>query len=121
MSAHDSRDGRAPHEPAEFPSYLGPYEAWNFGVGRAYALPFMRHHWKYISALAELGAYTKIPPDDMFREIAKAGWVPTFWKGALGGSFIPFVADNSSGGMPTLEELPDVLRDALINIITPLL
>lgn len=106
-------DGDRRDNPADLPIYLGPYEAWNFGAGRGYALPTMRKYWKYISALAELGEGSTT--ENAIRALEGKGWLPTLWEKADGLNFIPFVAWNPVGTMPTVEQLQDILRAGFIN------
>src|ERR1700733_11416125 len=108
-------DGDPRDNPADFPIYLGPYEAWNFGPGREYALPTMRKYWKYISALAELGAEST--PGNAIRTLHGKGWLPTLWENAAGLNFIPFVAYNPVGTMPTVKQLKDLLRASFIDAV----
>lgn len=121
MSAEQSRERDGTANDEDINMYLGPYERWNFCVGRPYTLPFIRNNWKYISALAELGADGTTPPEAL-KGIGTIGWVPTFWKDAVvGGSFIPFVANNPLGRMPTLEDLLGILQKGLISATGSLL
>jgi hypothetical protein len=119
MSDDRSKDG-APGDIGDIPPYPGPYEQWNFGVGRDYALPFMRDNWTYISALAEIGKRSK-PTDDAFQRLQQIGWLPTFWSDAADGCFVPFVVKNPPGTMPTLDDLTDILTHGLISATQPVL
>jgi len=103
-------------DPADLPMYLGPYEAWNFGVGRDYALPIMRKSWRYISALAELGAVRR---NSELERIARRGWLPTLWKPLENPKFIPFVVKNPVDRMPELEDLESLLFNAFIDVMQP--
>lgn len=120
MSDDRSRDGAHPGDTNHIPLYLGPYEAWNFGVGQPYALPVMRNYRKYISALAELGLPTQA--SQAIRAMAQHGWLPTLWKGLTQPTFFPFVVSNPFDRLPNAEQLQDILRagfsDATRDFIT---
>lgn len=107
----DDKNGRdRPGDPAEFPIYLGPYEAWNFGAGRGYGLPIMRKDWHYISALAEIGAVRRKLD---LKRMEQHGWLPTLWSKLKEPTFIPFVVKNPFKTMPNVEQLTKLLQHGL--------
>jgi hypothetical protein len=109
MTEDDSaRDGSG--NPPELPLYLGPYEAWNFGVGRGYALPIMRKSWRYISALAELGAVRR---NSELARLARRGWLPTLWKPLDAPTFVPLVVKSPFDTMPDAQQLTRLLLDGV--------
>jgi hypothetical protein len=112
-----SRNGGDPGDPADFDMYLSPYERWNFDAGRGYALPLLRQYWKYISAVAELGAAS----NSNLQSIQRQGWLPTLWGDPKKLTFIPFIVFSPFGEMPTLEQLADLLRNAFYSAMEPFL
>jgi hypothetical protein len=112
----DKNGGGRSGDPANLPMYLGPYEAWNFGTGRDYALPIMRRYWRFISALAEIGV---APGKNDIQEIEKKGWLPTLWGDVKHLAFIPFIVDNPIGTMPGLKDLESLLFNAFIDVMQP--
>ena len=101
----DKSGGDQLGKPSNLPMYLGPYEVWNFGAGRDYALPLMRKYWRYISALAELGV--GISTGDAIQQLEqRGGWIPTLWLAPHELTFIPFIVENPfDTTMPTVEQL----------------
>jgi hypothetical protein len=93
--------------PDQIHVYLGPYELWNFGPGRPYALLMFNEYWRYISALAELGG--KMSSDQAIAALGRIGWIPTLWENGRGLTFIPFVLRNRSDEMPNVDELRALL------------
>ncbi|WP_315759593.1 MULTISPECIES: hypothetical protein [unclassified Bradyrhizobium] len=110
------RDGSG--APAELPLYLGPYEVWNFGVGRGYALPIMRKSWRFISALAELGAAGR---NSGIARSRPGAWLPTLWKPLNERNFVPFVIENPVVRMPELEDFDNFLVSGFIDVMQPAL
>lgn len=105
----DSNGGGGPENPADLLMYLGPYEAWNFGVGRHYALRILRMNWHYITALAEIGGARG---NRDVEEMKRYSWLPTLWLKPKELRFIPFVVKNPFDGMPDAEQLTELLRTA---------
>jgi hypothetical protein len=100
------------------PRYLGPYEAWNFGDGRGYALPVLRKYSRYYTALAELGAVPGPPPEPD----PGNGFFPTLWEDAPR-RFIPFVAERPVDLDPapmTPEDLTRMLQSGFVSAFTEL-
>ncbi len=83
--------------PAKLPLYLGPYENWNYGEGKAYAFPTVRNEFIYISALAQLpnldNKAKSISPGST-NESDPRSWIPTLWWNDSADyqfTFLPFV------------------------------
>ncbi|WP_142250582.1 hypothetical protein [Bradyrhizobium sp. UNPF46] len=126
MSNGETHDDPPPHD-EPIPIYLGPYETWNFGDGRAYAFPALREHVEFITALAE------IKFDKTVDAAAAAGggttgigttqrlaWNPTLWNPQYL-HFRPFVVYNPSGRIDGLESLRLLLGTGLKQLLNPLL
>jgi hypothetical protein len=86
------RDGQPARLPNRLLMYLSPYEVWNFGPGKGYALPGLRKYSNFISALAELRTpwATELDGEVTADATEPRGWLPTLWK-APGLTFVPFV------------------------------
>ncbi len=87
MATQQRNDG-----PSDLPVYLSPYEYWNFGAGRGYALPAMRDNSLYISAFAEFASPIS-SPGQAIKPIKTQGHLPTLWAGCKP-RFLPFVIDK---------------------------
>jgi hypothetical protein len=96
----------------EVSELLGPYEAWNFGHGRPYALPIMRKFNRYVSALAELGPDGS-PQQALQTLKQRRCHFPTLWKELPKLSFIPFVIDNGLPEHPQPRDLGTLLQTEL--------
>lgn len=102
---------------AALKSYLGPYEAWNFGIGRPYAFSaYRREDIKFLTALAEH------PSPKTAEAVTGAGnvperrmWFPTMWGRSdnVPLRFWPIVVENRSRKEITLEGLGAGLREVL--------
>jgi hypothetical protein len=110
----DKDAGGGSGDPADLPMYLGPYETWNFGVGRNYALPIMQKHWRFISALAEIGV---VQGKNELQQIERNGWLPTLWGEPECLRFIPFIVRNPIDTMPKLKDLESLLYNAFRNVM----
>ena len=76
--------------------YLAPYEFWNYGLGKPYALPVIKGKILYITAVAEHPEPIKNPAKKRADDDpdGSARWLPTLWMQAPGQyelSFLPFV------------------------------
>jgi hypothetical protein len=112
----DEKDGGDqpgdPDDVSKISMYLGPYEAWNFGVGRGYALPVLRKDSQYYTALTELDAVPKEQTDASF---FARGWLPTMWEKWSELHFLPFVVRNPiPHAIPTTEDLAPLLHQGLL-------
>jgi hypothetical protein len=94
------------------PSYLGPYEAWNFGPGKPYAFPALRQDYRYLSAVADHGSDGASAMPAAIASGLKC-WTPTLWQpDSLG--FTPFVIEN-----PTEREIePRMLSTQMSGALT---
>jgi hypothetical protein len=75
--------------------YLSPYEYWNFGAGRPYALPAMRDKSPYISAVVEFAPPIPSPGQGVKPINAKVR-LPTIWP-RFRPKFVPFVVEKPRG------------------------
>lgn len=66
---------------AALKSYLGPYENWNFGIGKPYAFPaFRRDDIRFLTALVEHPSPKKIEfLSNASGEAIGRKWFPTMW------------------------------------------
>ncbi len=98
---------------ASLKNYLGPYEAWNFGVGNPYAFPaFRRDDIRYLTALAEL-------PSKQVPTSGTGGprrWFPTLWGVSEGVplKFWPMVIDNPLGRMAGPRDIGQCVNEGLV-------
>ncbi|MET1414187.1 hypothetical protein ABVF61_18075 [Roseibium sp. HPY-6] len=111
LSVNSGSDNTA----ATLRNYLGPYEAWNFGIGKAYAFPpFHNVEASYLTALAELGQPEKpgsLQPADPGQQ-GQGMWLPAMWGASedIALRFWPIVVENRSK--------PDGSRDSLsLNLV----
>ena len=106
---------------AQMDMYLGPYEYWNFGPGREYALPAIRHRFDYITALAEFVHPTELA--DAVTAGEGDGERPKAWRTTLWGEgklkFLPFVVTNPFDRSIDPTRLGNLLRDGLSEIGWP--
>jgi hypothetical protein len=104
------------------PIYLGPYEVWNFGDGMPYALPALREHAEFITALAEFPLKASVdsePEADATAEGRTAehlAWYPTLWQPSHL-QFRPFVVRNPFSIIDSLEALQKILGDGLKQLL----
>jgi hypothetical protein len=113
MVSQETDDGS--RGPRDLPKYLGPYEYWNFGPGKGYAFPAMRHHPKYLTAfdkyrLTRRGEELDLPGTETTQPVNS--WPPTLWK-VPGWTFAPFVIEQQIDLVRDLEDLQKVLRRGL--------
>nr|WP_319386233.1 S8 family serine peptidase [uncultured Roseibium sp.] len=99
-------------------NYLGPYEAWNFGIGKHYAFPVYRStDVRYLTALAE-HPEPKNPHALVDGDAGQRGmWLPTIWGRTddVSLKFWPIVVENRSGG----DIAPDCLTLNLSEALQP--
>ncbi|KZM51900.1 hypothetical protein OA90_00925 [Labrenzia sp. OB1] len=97
--------------------YLGPYEAWNFGVGKPYAFPpFRRSDIRYQTALAEFPKPTWIGPDpDTVLGSGHELRLPTIWgkDENIPLRFWPIVVENKAGADASPDSLGRDLMQAV--------
>lgn len=97
---------------ASLKNYLGPYEAWNFGIGNPYAFPaFRRDDVRYLTALAEL-------PSGQVPSTGTGGprrWFPTLWGVSenVPLKFWPMVIDNPLGRMAGPRDIGQCVNEGL--------
>ncbi|POF28242.1 S8 family serine peptidase [Roseibium marinum] len=102
---------------AALESYLGPYEAWNFGIGRPYAFPVFRENDNhFLTALAEHPSPRK--PELLASTASTAGrrmWLPTVWGKSenIPLRFWPIVVENKARGEIGLKSLRVDLQEAV--------
>ncbi|WP_299815773.1 S8 family serine peptidase [uncultured Roseibium sp.] len=98
-------------------SYFGPYEAWNFGIGRPYAFPvFRKNDSQFLTALAEHPSPRK--PELPASAASKAGrrvWLPTVWGRSenIPLRFWPLVVENKGDGEIGFQNLKGDLQQAV--------
>ncbi|WP_420336045.1 hypothetical protein [Roseibium sp.] len=96
IAANDGSD-----ETVALRNYLGPYEAWNFGIGKNYAFPAYRSKdVRFLTALAEHPEPKKPHALGDGGEGRRSMWLPTLWGRTDDVSlrFWPIVVDNGPGG-----------------------
>lgn len=97
-------------------NYLGPYEAWNFGIGKNYAFPAYRSKdVRFLTALAEHPEPEKPHALGDGGEGQRGMWLPTLWGRTDDVSlrFWPIVVENRSGGTIAPDCLTLNLSEAL--------
>ncbi|WP_029063914.1 S8 family serine peptidase [Labrenzia sp. DG1229] len=100
-------------------NYLGPYEAWNFGLGKAYAFPAYRgDDVRFLSALAEHPEPQK--PHSLLDGVASDGhgmWLPTVWgkEDDVALRFWPIVVENRSDDGIAPDSLALNLTEAMLS------
>ncbi|WP_434053123.1 MAG: S8 family serine peptidase [Roseibium sp.] len=99
-------------------NYLGPYEAWNFGIGKDYAFPVYRSKdVRFLTALAEHPEPKNPHALAGGAEGQRGMWLPTIWGRTddVSLKFWPIVVENRSGG----DIAPDCLTLNLSEALQP--
>jgi len=97
---------------------FGPYESWNFGLGRDYAPPSLKNSPRYLTAVAELEP-AKVRRKGRRATGARKIWLPTLWNQKTGKRkpftlrFIPFVIGKSAK-LAKVDDDPTKLRKGVL-------
>ncbi|WP_257165089.1 hypothetical protein [Bradyrhizobium sp. SRS-191] len=95
--------------------YLSPYEKWNFGEGKCYSFPAIRHDAEFITALAEFPEpRSKLGASGQSRR----AWYPTLWSDYKL-SFVPFVVRKPLEPIKNVEVLAKTLGVGLRELLGP--
>jgi hypothetical protein len=114
--ANDRADDAATGGPSYPPIYLGPYEYWNFGIGKGYAFPAIRQHARYLTALAELTKAADQNDMANTQDGQRTAWFPILWN-AADVSFVPFVLENPLSFVDGPEALRSLLGEGLLGLL----
>ncbi|PVB59862.1 S8 family serine peptidase [Labrenzia sp. 011] len=102
---------------AALAGYLGPYEAWNFGIGRPYAFPvFRKNDSQFLTALAEHPSPRRPElPAEAAPGTGRRVWLPTVWGRSenIPLRFWPLVVENKGEGEIGLKNLKGDLQQAV--------
>jgi len=123
------RAGRRRKLMDELTAGLGPYEAWNLGLGRDYAPHRVQNSSGYLTALAELEPAKKIKvrPGRVAGAQAAKVWLPTLWgrnggngkrngtEEPLGLRYIPFVIGKPAKFAKDDDDDPPRMRKRLLD------
>ncbi|MDN3722198.1 hypothetical protein QW131_30830 [Roseibium salinum] len=98
-------------------NYLGPYEAWNFGIGKPYAFPALRRDdISHLTALVEYPSPAWIDEEpDTLPSTERRTRLPTIWgkDAKIPLTFWPIVIENEAGQGVTLRQLDQCLCNAV--------